>query len=58
MILRIIGKASDRWGELDESTLYAYIEISQWNSFVQLIYANKKWKIYTLCPTNTEIGKE
>jgi hypothetical protein len=28
--------------EYDQSTLYAYMEISQWNPFVQLIYANEK----------------
>jgi hypothetical protein len=29
-------------GEFDQSVLYAYMEISQWNPFVQLIYVNKK----------------
>jgi hypothetical protein len=27
--------------EFDQSTLYTKMEISQWNFFVQLIYANK-----------------
>jgi hypothetical protein len=27
--------------EFDQGTLYAWGEISEWNPFVQLIYANK-----------------
>jgi hypothetical protein len=26
---------------IDQSTLYMYMKMSQWNPFVQLIYANK-----------------
>jgi hypothetical protein len=33
-----------RGGEFNQGTLYAYMEISQWNPFVQLIYTNKKWE--------------
>jgi hypothetical protein len=29
------------WGELDQSTLYACMEVPQWNTFVQLICVNK-----------------
>jgi hypothetical protein len=39
----IIFKSSgNRVGELDQSTLYACMEISQWNSFEQLICTNKR----------------
>jgi hypothetical protein len=31
-------------GEFDQSTLYACMEISQWNLFVQLTYGNKNKK--------------
>jgi hypothetical protein len=30
-----------RGGEFDQSTLDAYMEKSQWNPFVQLIFTNK-----------------
>jgi hypothetical protein len=30
--------------EFSQSPLYAYMEISQWSSFVQFIYANKNEK--------------
>jgi hypothetical protein len=33
-------------GEFDWGTLYTYLDISQQNPSVQLIYANKKWKKY------------
>jgi hypothetical protein len=36
------GDKKAREGEFDQSTLYAYMEISQWNPFVQLIYTIKK----------------
>jgi hypothetical protein len=35
-------RKSNREGEFDQSTLNVCIEISQGNSFVQLLYANKK----------------
>jgi hypothetical protein len=38
-------RKSNRGGEFDQSTLYTCMEISQLNSFVELIYANKKEKI-------------
>jgi hypothetical protein len=37
-------RKGNKGDEFDQNTLYAYIEISQWNSFVQLIYASKKEK--------------
>jgi hypothetical protein len=33
-----------QWGEFDQSTIYSYMEIPQWNPFVQLVYANRKEK--------------
>jgi hypothetical protein len=30
-----------RWDAFDQNTLFACMEISQWNTFVQLIYASK-----------------
>jgi hypothetical protein len=40
------GQKGNRGGGFDQTTLYSCIEISQWNSFVQLIYAHfKKRKI-------------
>jgi hypothetical protein len=35
-------RKSNRGGEFNEHTLYAYRKISQRNPFVQLIYANKE----------------
>jgi hypothetical protein len=31
---------SERGNGADHGTLYAYMETSQWNSFVQIIFAN------------------
>jgi hypothetical protein len=31
-------------GESGQSALYTYLEISQWNPFVQSMYSNKKTK--------------
>jgi hypothetical protein len=38
-----------RWegGEFDQDRSYAYVKISQWNYFVQLIYANKNGKKFS-----------
>jgi hypothetical protein len=33
---------SNRGGKFAQSTLYTYMEISQWNPFVKLIYSNLK----------------
>jgi hypothetical protein len=41
-LLEAHGK-SNRWDEFDQSTLYACLEISQWNHFVQLISASKQF---------------
>jgi hypothetical protein len=34
-------RKSNRQGEFHQSTLYACMEISEWNTFVQLIYSDK-----------------
>jgi hypothetical protein len=34
-----------RGDKYDKSTLYVFMEISQWNPFVQTIYTKKKKKI-------------
>jgi hypothetical protein len=34
----------NRTGEFDEGIIYACMQISQWNLFVKLTYANKKGK--------------
>jgi hypothetical protein len=43
--LKIISQTkkwkSNRGGKFDQNTFYACIEILQWNSFFQLIFANK-----------------
>jgi hypothetical protein len=37
-------RKSNQGDEFDQRALYSCMEISQWNYFIQLIYANKKRK--------------
>jgi hypothetical protein len=42
----IFRRHEEGWAKgvkVNQSTLYKYMEKSQWNPFVQLIYATKKW---------------
>jgi hypothetical protein len=41
-------KAYSEWSDFIQSMLYTCMEISQWNLFVQLIYANKNSKKGTI----------
>jgi hypothetical protein len=51
ILLRIGGRGmkQNRGGEFEWGTLYVYMEMSQWNPFVQLIHGNKNPSIYKIC---------
>jgi hypothetical protein len=42
--MKRMGRRKSNGSEFDPSTLYACMEISQWNPFIQLIYTDKNGK--------------
>jgi hypothetical protein len=47
-----------RGGKFDQGTLYAGMEISQWNPFVQLIYANTRGRTLIMIRKSNKMSSE
>jgi ribosomal protein S2 len=56
--IKICLKKRNREGEFDQGTLHAGTEISQWNPFVQLIYANKRGRKLIMIRKSNKMSPE